>query len=84
MLLVTCYLLVAAALAQSPPLATLESRVAADPENLRVASDYRQAVIAAGVYDRAIKFFDTLANRPGAGPHRRASQRAARQEMSRK
>jgi tetratricopeptide (TPR) repeat protein len=50
-------------------LATLEAQVAADPENLRVASDYRQAVIATGDYDRAIKFFDTLANRPGAGPH---------------
>jgi len=56
-------------LAQSPRLATLEAQVAADPENLRVASDYRQAVIAAGDYDRAIRFFDTLANRPGAGPH---------------
>jgi tetratricopeptide (TPR) repeat protein len=51
------------------PLASLESQVAADPENLRVAAEYREAVIAAGEYDRAIRFFDGLAGRPGAGPH---------------
>src|SRR5204863_3448894 len=62
-LLLTSYLLLA------QPLATLESQVAADPENLRVAAEYRQAVIAAGEYDRAIRFFDGLAGRPGAGPH---------------
>lgn len=50
-------------------LATLEAQVAADPENLRVAAEYRQAVIAAGEYDRAIRIFDGLASRPGAGPH---------------
>jgi tetratricopeptide (TPR) repeat protein len=56
-------------LAPAGELATLESRVAADPENLRVASEYRQTIIAAGEYDRAIKFLDGLAARPGAGPH---------------
>jgi hypothetical protein len=50
-------------------LATLESQVAEDPESLKAAAEYRQAVIAAGDYDRAIKFFDGLAMRPGAGPH---------------
>jgi tetratricopeptide (TPR) repeat protein len=50
-------------------LATLESQVAADPENLRVAAEYRAAVIDAGEYDRAIRFFEGIAARPGAGPH---------------
>ena len=43
--------------------------MAADPESLRLGAQYREAVIAAGEYDRAIKFFDGLANRAGAGPH---------------
>jgi len=64
-LVLTSYLL----LAPAGGLATLESQVAADPENLRIAADYRQAVIAAADYDRAIRFFDGLASRPGAGPH---------------
>lgn len=51
------------------PLATLEVQVAADPENLRVAAEYREAVIAAGAYDRGITFLNGLAARPGAGPH---------------
>jgi tetratricopeptide (TPR) repeat protein len=38
----------------------LEAAVAADPENLRAASDYRMAVIKAGEYDRALKFFEKL------------------------
>ena len=50
-------------------LAALESQVAAAPEDLRVAAGYRQAIIAADGYDRAIKFFDGLAKRPDAGPH---------------
>ena len=62
--LLTSYLLLAPA-----SLPALESRVAADPENLRVAAEYREAAIAADEYDRAIKFFDGLASRPGAGPH---------------
>lgn len=66
MLVATCCLLLA--LGQQP-LAALESRVAADPENLRVAADYRQAAIAAGDYSRAIAFLDDLTRRPGAGPH---------------
>jgi tetratricopeptide (TPR) repeat protein len=65
LLLATCYVLLAAA----QPLSTLESQIAADPEGLRVAAEYRQAVIAAGEYDRAIRFFDGVARRPGAGPH---------------
>ena len=38
----------------------LEAAVAADPENLRAASDYRMAVIQAGAYDRSLKFFEKL------------------------
>ncbi|HKH43495.1 MAG TPA: tetratricopeptide repeat protein [Thermoanaerobaculia bacterium] len=38
----------------------LEAAVAADPENLRAASDYRMAVIQAGAYDRALEFFEKL------------------------
>ena len=63
-LLLTSYYLLA-----PQALAALESRVAADPESLKVAAEYRQAVIAAGEYDRAIRFFNGLADRPGAGPH---------------
>ena len=60
-------MLLAVALAAN--LAAMETQVSADPENLRAAADYRQAAIDAGDYDRAIKFFDGLAKRPGAGPH---------------
>jgi tetratricopeptide (TPR) repeat protein len=57
------------ALGAAEPLAALESRVTADPENLRVAADYRQAAITAGDYARAIAFFEQLTRRPDAGPH---------------
>jgi tetratricopeptide (TPR) repeat protein len=58
-----------AALVAAEPLAALEARVTADPENLRVAADYREAAIAAGDYARAITFLEALTRRPGAGPH---------------
>ncbi|MBV8200267.1 MAG: tetratricopeptide repeat protein [Acidobacteria bacterium] len=38
----------------------MEAAVAADPENLRYASEYRQAVIRAGAYDRALERFAKL------------------------
>jgi len=38
----------------------LESAIAADPDNIRYASEYRQAVIQAKEYDRAIAFFEKL------------------------
>jgi len=41
-------------------LASFEAAVAADPDSLRDASEYRMAVIAAGAYDRAIDFFKGL------------------------
>jgi tetratricopeptide (TPR) repeat protein len=55
--------------AAGPSLSQFENRLSADPENLKVAADYRQAVIASGDYDRAIKFFENLDKRSGAGPH---------------
>jgi len=58
-----------ASIGQPTTLAQLESRIAADPENLKIASEYRQMIIASGDYDRAIKLFDGLDKRPGAGPH---------------
>ena len=47
----------------------LESRMASEPENLKLAAEYRQTIIAAEEYDRAIKFFEGVTKRPGAGPH---------------
>ena len=41
-------------------LALLEKAVAAEPNNLRVGTDYRQAVIAAGEYDRCLELFEGL------------------------
>src|SRR6266496_1735738 len=66
-LVLTSYFFLAAL---SPPsgLMALEARLSADPESLKTASEYREAVIAAGEYDRAIKVFTDLADRPGAGP----------------
>jgi tetratricopeptide (TPR) repeat protein len=61
--------LLLAAAAAPQALAALESQAAANPESLTVAAEYRQAVIAAGEYDRAIRIFSDLADRPGAGPH---------------
>jgi tetratricopeptide (TPR) repeat protein len=37
-----------------------ETALAADPDSLRAGSDYRQAVIRAGAYDRALDFFAQL------------------------
>ena len=47
----------------------LENRLTADTENLRLAAEYRQLVIATAAYDRAIKFFEKQVERSGAGPH---------------
>lgn len=44
----------------SAALPQLEAAVAADPESLRAGSEYRMAVIQAGEYDRALKFFENL------------------------
>ncbi|MFI5178494.1 MAG: hypothetical protein ACHQO8_08025, partial [Vicinamibacterales bacterium] len=39
-------------------MAALERAVAADPENLKIAADYRQLAIAAGDFDRPIDFLE--------------------------
>ncbi len=50
-------------------LTAFEAKLSADPENLALGAEYRQAIIETGAYDRAIRFFDGLAAGPGAGPH---------------
>ncbi|MBI3492927.1 MAG: tetratricopeptide repeat protein [Acidobacteria bacterium] len=60
--------------AETPPvdvaqLVAFEQAVAADPENLRLAADYRQLTIAAGQFDRAIETLERLAKRKGHGPN---------------
>ena len=50
-------------------MAALERAIAADPENLKVAADYRQLAIAAGDFDRPIDFLEKLAKRRDSGPN---------------
>ena len=57
------------AAAATGDLAALERAVAGDPENLAVASAYRQAAIAAADFDRPIDFLEALARRKGSGPN---------------
>jgi len=54
---------------QTRPIDALERAVAADPENLRLAADYRQLAIADQAFDRSIDFLDGLAKRKGSGPN---------------
>lgn len=56
-------------LAGSPRFDDLERAIAADPENLVLAAEYRQAAIAAGSFDRSIDFFERLAKRRDTGPN---------------
>jgi tetratricopeptide (TPR) repeat protein len=46
-----------------------EAAIAQDPENLVLASDYRQVSIATRQFDRSIDFFEKLAKRKGSGPN---------------
>src|SRR5947208_6007589 len=56
------------ALGAMPDLSKLESALAADPDNIRYGSEYRQAVIQAKEYDRSLKFFEKLvADHPKSG-----------------
>jgi hypothetical protein len=50
-------------------LAPLEAAIAHEPEDLRIAADYRQIVIACGDYDRSTRLFEGLAKQKGSGPH---------------
>jgi len=55
--------------ADASQLSRLETRLAADPENLKAGAEYRQIAIADNAYDRAIALFEGLSTRPNAGPH---------------
>jgi tetratricopeptide (TPR) repeat protein len=55
--------------AVSPQLLQLERAIEADPEDLKLSADYRQAAIAAQRFDRSIDFFEKLAKRKGSGPN---------------
>jgi hypothetical protein len=46
-----------------------EQEIAAQPENLAVAADYRQAAVAARMFDRPVDFLGKLAKRKGSGPN---------------
>ncbi len=46
-----------------------ETEIAQQPEDLLLASDYRQAAVAAGQFDRPIDFLEKLAKRRGSGPN---------------
>ena len=48
----------------------LAARLSQDPSNLRVAAQYRQAVIDTGRYDRSIRLFERLAKDPRGGANR--------------
>jgi tetratricopeptide (TPR) repeat protein len=51
------------------PIDALERAVAADPENLKLAADYRQLAIADKTFDRSIDFLEKLAKRRESGPN---------------
>jgi len=65
-LLAACALVVAQG---AHDLASLERAVAADPENLHAAAEYRLQSIAAADFDRPIVFLEKLAKRKDAGPN---------------
>jgi tetratricopeptide (TPR) repeat protein len=46
--------------ARAQDLTALETALAAEPDSLRIASEYRMAVIKASAYDRSIPFFEKL------------------------
>lgn len=53
---------------ETPDLTKLEAGLSADPDNIRLGSQYRQAVIQAKEYDRCLKFFEKLvADHPKSG-----------------
>jgi tetratricopeptide (TPR) repeat protein len=55
--------------AAGPDLSAMERAIAAEPENLRLAADYRQLAIAAATFDRPIDFLEKLAKRKDSGPN---------------
>lgn len=58
---------VSASAASDRQLAQLESKVAADREDLVTAAEYRQLAIATASFDRSIKLFERLVQGPSAG-----------------
>jgi tetratricopeptide (TPR) repeat protein len=46
-----------------------EQAIAADPENLTLAAEYRQLAIQTAQFDRSIDFLDRLADKKGSGPN---------------
>jgi tetratricopeptide (TPR) repeat protein len=54
---------------ETEPITALERAIAADPENLRTATDYRQLLIPRREFDRSIDLFEKLAKRKGSGPN---------------
>jgi tetratricopeptide (TPR) repeat protein len=67
--IVTAVVSLSIAIARANGYAALEQALAADPENLRLAADYRQQAIAAADFDRPIDFLENLAKRNAAGPN---------------
>jgi tetratricopeptide (TPR) repeat protein len=65
-----CAVVVAAAAGSDPrTIEVLERGVVADPENLKLAADYRQLAIASGDFDRPIGVLERLAKRKESGPN---------------
>jgi tetratricopeptide (TPR) repeat protein len=58
-----------ASAASTTELTALERQLSSDPENLRVAADYRQLALGASNLDRAIDLLEKLAKRKGSGPN---------------
>src|SRR6267143_1830508 len=52
-----------------PGLSDLEQALQRDPENLALAAEYRQLVIASGDFDRSVDALEQLAKRKGSGPN---------------
>jgi hypothetical protein len=50
-------------------LTSLEQQIAVDPENLRLAAEYRQMLIADRDLDRSTGLFERLARQKGSGPN---------------
>ena len=62
-------IVVGADLRVRPDLTDLEQAVQRDPENLTLAADYRQLVIASGDFDRSIAVLEKLAKQKHTGPN---------------
>jgi hypothetical protein len=56
-------------LATRQRLLAMEDAIAKDPENLKLAAEYRQLVIASNEFDRSTRLFERLAKQKGSGPN---------------